>query len=359
MQHHQIRGSRTAQELMRDNMIVKHMAGSHAYGTALPTSDVDMRGVFSADPINIRTPWFTVKETEVTDEEDTKLYELTHFMKLCLECNPNIIETLWVDESDILHGSAVYDNLRAARERLLSKKLAFTFSGYALAQLKRIKGHNKWINNPMPVDPPKPYQYLSLVQWFGPEKMLKLDLGRFRDGHRLVPYGSDTYGVYPWIGYQLYDDHGNLNAKFEQSREDLGVPIMILRWNKEDYNVAKQRHEQYWSWKTNRNIARGVLEQEFGYDTKHAMHLVRLLRMGEEAMSTGQIIVKRPDAEELLAIRSGAWTYEEIVDYATEMDIRVRETLYRTSDLPKKPDIKFAANLLMDLQDMVWSSVKS
>ncbi|AEZ66297.1 hypothetical protein phiTE_131 [Pectobacterium phage phiTE] len=37
----------------------------------------------------------------------------------------------------------------------------------------------------------------------------------------------------------------------------------------------------------NRNAARHELEEKFGYDTKHAMHLVRLLRMSQEILETG------------------------------------------------------------------------
>lgn len=134
-----------AQQLMLDNMLVKHYAGSISYGTNLPTSDIDFRGVFCADPINIRTPFFTVRECEDMSEEDTKLYELSHFMKLCLDCNPNVVESLWIDDSDITFRTPAYDLLREHRHELLSSKIAFTTSGYALSQLKRIKGHNKWL----------------------------------------------------------------------------------------------------------------------------------------------------------------------------------------------------------------------
>ena len=84
------------------------------------------------------------------------------------------------------------------------------------------------------------------------------------------------------------------------------------------------------------------------------MHLVRLLRMGVEALRDGEIIVKRPDAEELLSIRNGAWTYEELVAYADKMDNEVRTVWYKKTDLPKKPNLKRIGQLLMDIQDMVW-----
>jgi predicted nucleotidyltransferase len=127
------------------NSIVQHYAGSLSYGTNLPTSDVDIRGVFCAEPKNIRTPFYPVREVTLQDEEDGKLYELSTYMHLYTQGNPNILETLWVDNTDIIQGSDVYSYLRGYRTDLLSSKVAFTFSGYAISQLKRIKGHNKWI----------------------------------------------------------------------------------------------------------------------------------------------------------------------------------------------------------------------
>jgi len=348
--------ARTAKELMKENLIVKHLAGSHAYGTSTPESDIDYRGVFCADPINLLTPFFTVRECEDETEEDTKLYELAHFMKLCIDCNPNIIETLWVDEADIINTSSAYKLLRKHRHELLSSKIAFTTSGYAFAQLKRIKGHNKWINNPQTKDAPRQTDFISLIQSFAEEKMMPRDfkIEDYRFDHRLVPYGRDTFGVYSAPYYSLYDALFMLNTTFEGERHELGQPKFPIKWNKEEYKNAKEKHSNYWSWKNNRNEKRGELEEAHGYDTKHAMHLVRLLRMGIEALRDEEIVVKRPDAEELLAIRNGAWTYEQIVSYAETMDRDVKEVWYKKTNLRKKPDIHFAANLLMEAQDLVW-----
>jgi len=348
---------KTAQELMTDNLLVKHLAGSLAYGTNLPTSDIDYRGIFCADPVNIRTPFFTVREATDADEEDTKFYELTHFMKLCLDCNPNIIETLWVDDDSIEFRTVAYDHLRDNRHRLLSSKLAFTFSGYALAQLKRIKGHNKWINNPQPTIKPQQKDYVSLVQWFGKTKMMPRDfnLGDFRNDHRVVGFGGETFGLYPADGKQTFSDNGSLNHQFDEERHDLPSPLAVIKFNKEVWKTDCERWKNYWNWKENRNEARSELEELYGYDTKHAMHLFRLMRMAKEALMTGEVLVKRPDAAELLDIRNGALTYEEVVAWAESMDKEVREVWYKKTKLRKKPDIKFAALLLMDTQDLIWS----
>ena len=356
-----IRTFSTAAELMKKNTIVKHYAGSISYGTNLPTSDVDLRGIFCADPVNILTPFYTVRECSDVDEEDTKLYEMAHFFKLCLDCNPNIVETLWVDDSDITFRTDAYDFIRKHRSDFLSSKIAFTTSGYALAQLKRIKGHNKWINNPQPKEPPRQTHFVSLVQWYGEEKIMPRDfsLENFYQGYRLVPYGGDVLGLYKVddVYTSFNPDTFALNTNFDGERTELPMPIAVVKFLKEEYKLQKEKHNQYWTWKNNRNEARSELEEAHGYDTKHAMHLVRLLRMGHEALETGQIIVKRPDAEELLAIRNGSMTYEEIVEYAEDMDDMVRNKLYKTTDLPKKPNMKRVAQLLMDTQFMVWNWV--
>ncbi len=77
--------------------------------------------------------------------------------------------------------------------------------------------------------------------------------------------------------------------------------------------------------------------------------------MGKEALEEGVLKVKRPDAEELLAIRAGAWTYEECVTYAEEMDELIRGKLYKETMLPKKPDLQNAAEVLMNAQKLVWN----
>lgn len=337
-------------------MLVRHRAGSHAYGTSLPTSDLDFRGVFCCDPVNLLTPFFPIREVTDVSEEDTKYYELSHFMKLCLDCNPNIIETLWVDDSDILFRTPAYDLLKQHRHELLSSKIAFTFSGYAIAQLHRLKSHKKWINNPMPETPPRQIDFVSLVQWFGTEKLMPSDFEfwRFRDGLRLVPYGNEIYGLYEADDYQTFSDDFSLNTIFEDERHNLKPPLAIIKFNKEEYKIVLEKWNQYWEWKRNRNKVRAEMEEQFGLDGKHAMHLVRLLRMGVEILRDEEVNVWRPDAQELLDIRAGGWSYEEIVHYAEVMDKEVREIWYKKTSLPKRPDIKFAAKLLMDVQKLMW-----
>lgn len=350
---------RTPIDMVKDQTLVKHLAGSRAYGTSLPTSDVDYRGIFVADEIFHRSPWHNIGEFELPDEEDTKFFELTKFMTLLVDQNPNIVETLWVDREDIIETSPAYELLRANRDKLLSSKVAFTFSGYAVAQLKRIRGHNKWINSPQPEERPKQYEFISLVQSFSENKELTYttdDVVRDKDSFSLVHYGNDVFGMYfrPSPGSPIvFDDAG---ALVSSSRDHTGTPERIIKFNRAEYKLAKEKHKQYWTWKNNRNESRSELEEQFGYDTKHAMHLVRLLRMAEEALRDGVINVKREDSNELLSVRHGAWTYEELLEYAETMDANIRGDLYKNTKLQKQVDHTFASQLLMDVQDLVWGN---
>ena len=355
---------RSPSDMMRDNQIVKCYSGSIAYGTNLPTSDVDFRGIFVADPINIRTPFYPIKEVEDSTEEDTKFYELSQFMKLALDCNPNIIEILWTDPLDIVFKTEAYDLLRAHAGDLLSTKIAYTTTGYALSQLSRIKGHNKWINNPMPELPPRQDQFISLVTNFTPEKILKWSdiSNKVSSGYQLASFGGQgdatLYGVYlSTSNTRLFDNTGAI-ITIDDIDKGINKPHYIIKFNKAEYNTYREKWAQYWDWKKNRNHTRSSLEEQYGLDTKHAMHLVRLLRMGKEALETGMITVKRPDAQELLSIRNGSMSYEEILEYANKMNEDIT-SLLQTSSLPPKPDIKLAANLLLQIQDITWIKNKN
>lgn len=345
-------------------------SGSLAYGTNLPTSDVDIRGLFCAEPKFIRTPFFNIKEQTLADEEDGKIYELTNFMKLFVEMNPNIIELMFVDEKDIISSSDAYAYLRTMAPELMSSKVAFSFSGYAMAQLKRIRGHDKWITNPQPEAKPTQKDFFRLVHSYSEHDALhdvfkyekfKSAMENLNDMCILVPYGNDIYGV-----VENFNSSGMFNADgsirhvdYQQLTDDdkKKKPLFIVKYLAEEHKQAKEKHRNYWTWKQNRNEVRHQLEVNFGYDTKHAMHLVRLMRMAEEILTDGKVLVKRPDAQELLDIRAGKWTLDELLKWADEKDHYIREVLYKKTDLPKYTDLELASRVLMTAQDICWASM--
>jgi len=97
-----------------------------------------------------------------------------------------------------------------------------------------------------------------------------------------------------------------------------------------------------------RNPQRAELERRHGFDTKHAMHLIRLLRMGLEVLEEGELLVRRPDAAELVAIRDGAWSYEELLAGASALRERI-ERAAATTALPEDVDRERVNQLAFEL----------
>ena len=67
------------------------------------------------------------------------------------------------------------------------------------------------------------------------------------------------------------------------------------------------------------------------------MHRVRLLRMACEILSGEGVIVRRPEAAELLAIRRGEWSDERVIEESERLESRT-EALERTCALPRAAD---------------------
>lgn len=103
---------------------------------------------------------------------------------------------------------------------------------------------------------------------------------------------------------------------------------------------------------------RKQLVAKYGYDTKNASHLIRLLRMGIEFLGTGQLQVIRQDATQLLEIKRGEWSLEKVKAEAERLFISA-ETAFTLSKLPDKPDrekinklcIRLAHNWLSESND--------
>ena len=70
---------------------------------------------------------------------------------------------------------------------------------------------------------------------------------------------------------------------------------------------------------------------------KHAMHLIRLLESGTRLLETGTLDLRTRHREELLEIRSGTWSWEQ-VDARRKLWHERMETAYRGTTLPEMPE---------------------
>lgn len=349
------------------------LAGSQAHGTAREGSDVDMRGVCVA-PLSTRLSLFHAFEQRegplegaladavrarvaahpsaargLAVKTEAVIFDVAKLLRLAVQANPNALEILFADERDWLHETPAWRALHAARHGFLTKKVQATFLGYALAQLKRIETHRGWVRSP-PTRAPDRAEFGLPAQG----ALTRDDVNRIEAaiGARLRSYGVDDVEMPKPTRLLVEERMAAFQADALAAREDeledrtravatraMGLPdeVVAALEAEKKYRRAMKHWESYRTWKANRNPARAALEARYGYDTKHAMHLVRLMRMGIEALETGELRVRRLDAEELIAIRDGALSFEALRAEASALAARMKEAAL-TTRLPSDVD---------------------
>jgi len=355
-------------ELAEKHLIFKCIAGSRSYGTDLENSDTDVKGIFIAPPEYELGCFKKIEQVEDTIKNEV-IYELDKFVKLAVQCNPNIIEFLFTDEKNILFIDPAFEILRKHRDWFLSTKAKHTFSGYAFSQLKRIKGHKRWISNPQPENPPSIHQFCTRIH--DGMKCGFRDEVHFDDTNRssilIKAYGENCFMVFSSeildkdLKGKIISDDG-LNFIYQDQdwlfKNFLGYKRFsayrgVLICDLKKFNEARTKWKDYWSWKKNRNKDRAKLEEKIGYDGKHASHLVLLMRMAKEILIEGKVSVFRHDAKDLLEIRNGKMKYEELIKWASDMDKELNK-LYEKSSLQEKPQIKKINQLIIDVKLDYW-----
>lgn len=266
-------------------------SGSHAHGLNIPESDEDSRGIC----IPPKRYYFGLAQFEQWQSEggDHVIFSLKKFVKLALEGNPNIIETLYTRPQERLFVHPLAKELLDNRNLFLSKNVGNKFSHYAIQQLRKLQRHHNWTTKEAPTEP-------------------KLE----------------AYGALQTEGSPKFP---SLNAE-------------------KAYRSAVKYHRSYQNWKKHRNPKRAKLEEKYGYDTKHAMHLCRLLSMGIEILETAQVQVYRQDAEWLKSVRNGYYTYPQLIDWVESRTADLKEA-ENNSSLPDSPNRAAAEDLLIDITE--------
>jgi uncharacterized protein len=114
------------------------------------------------------------------------------------------------------------------------------------------------------------------------------------------------------------------------------------------YSKAQLHKMNHFAFEGYMGEKRKRLVEKFGYDTKNAAHLIRLMRMCIEFLVDGQLKVFREDAQELKAIKTGEWTLEKVKEEANRLFVLAQEAFVRSS-LPATPDYHKAEELLMSI----------
>lgn len=324
-------------------LLSSFLTGSRLYGTNTPDSDVDTRGVFL--PPKDYVFGFLRNCFKVEDKEtDTMYHEMKSFFKFAMKCNPNIIEYLFIPPDQMLHSSPEWRLIVMNRDLFLSNKAKNTFSGYAFAQMKRIKHHRAWLLHPPKKKPVREDFGMSTND---KSCLSKSEIGAFNE---IIAAYLQQIGSYHILKDQLFDlnkthnykaiikNTTNLNFDAVKKIVPFDDNIMMALEKEKAYGSALVQWQHYQNWLKHRNPYRAELEAKFGYDTKHGLHLYRLVEECRELMTTGNITFPRPDREHLLAIKDGIYTFEQLMEKFKKVNDELEEIL-KQSILPDNPDV--------------------
>lgn len=352
-------------------IIFESVVGPRAYGTHNEDSDYDKAGVMIPD-ISYFFGWKGFRQYITHEPEDRVIHDIRKALKLFRENNPNMLDLLWIPEKCIIKSTKYWEKILSERSIFLSKRCRHTFSGYAFAQLKRIKSHRKFLLDPKELKPERSDFNLPESPIF-PSSQLKAILYSIieilpQEEKSNFVYELDViYGDYviPLLNRYIPSEDRNLAMEWLQIGLKRQVSTFLSIGNKylkEEYiEVAKNElryynaineWRQFQNWKKHRNKKRAALEEKIGYDGKHASHLVRLIQMGQEILETGKVNVDRIgiDADELKEIRNGLWPFDKVEEYAVNIDKKMGD-LYKTSNLPYSPDEEKVQKLCVEVVD--------
>jgi predicted nucleotidyltransferase len=369
--------------------------GSHAYGTNVETSDTDYAGVFIQSMENILGNKYTEQIND--DNNDTVIYEVRRFLELLGSNNPTVLELLNTPEDCIIYKDPTFDLILNDREKFITKICAKSFGGYAKMQIQKAKGQNKKQN--WEKDKVTRKEVLDFVYVIEGEKSIpwKVWNENFKYDEKFigvvnVPNARDIYAVY-------FDEVANMcfsesvpegvreSAKYLRKESELSMgfgykglvktgegvnsaesnqlrlssipkgeePICVVTYNKDGYTQHCNDYKSYQTWLEQRNEARWVDVQSHGQkiDGKNMMHCMRLIQMSREIAEGKGIVVRRPNAKELISIRKGEIDLQTLID-KVEKEIIEIDKLFEESNLPDSINTEFINNLIVKIRKQIY-----
>ena len=350
----------TIQNLKSQNLILfEVISGSKSFGLNTPTSDTDVKGVFYLPKEQFYGLNYIPQISNETNDE--VYYEIGRFVELLLKNNPNILEILATPEDCILYKHPIMEQLRV--EDFLSKLCKDSFAGYAVTQIKKARGLNKKIVNPMPKEKKslldfcyvlKGYNSVVLPQWLEENNFKQENCGLIN-----MPNSKGMYALFydaeNTLGYKGIIQKENSNEVSLSSIPKPEKEIAYLCCNQDGYSKYCKEYKEYWDWIEKRNEERYNTNQQHGknYDSKNMMHTIRLLQTAQQILSTGKLNIRVFNREELLAIKAGEREYDDLLNMADELIASI-ESLYESCTLPETPNVEKMTKALIEIRQELY-----
>lgn len=396
------------QKFIQDNKLIlaEVVIGSYAFNLHTPKSDRDLYGIYHLMMEDFYSLHYRADQSynDVVEKVDPKDQDITYmeigkFFELLAHGNPNVLEILasFSEEKNVSYLSELIADIDI--NKVLTKKCQKSFGEYATSQIKKARGLNKKIVNPVEIERKTPLDFCTIMI-DGRTKALRPFLQRQNYDQKFcgvvaLTNAKDCFGLY-------YDDasdmlfSGRLGEeqvlKLKESRKKLGYPmgygfkgieledsneirlssipestnenkasetfhfIGHISYNKDGYVRHCKDYREYWDWTNNRNEERYNNNLKQNYDTKNISHCVRLLTVAKEiAQGKGIILQRTHDRQFLLDIKLGNVEYDDAMGYAQNIANSLEE-LYKNSTLPDDSDFLYLNDKLIDIRKKLYES---
>nr|WP_315028997.1 nucleotidyltransferase domain-containing protein [uncultured Chryseobacterium sp.] len=350
----------TIQDLKTKKLILfEVISGSRAFGLATETSDTDIRGVYYLPKEDFFGLSYIPQISNETN--DITYYEIGRFVELLQKNNPNILEVLASPEDCILYKHPLMDLLKS--EDFLSKLCKDTFAGYAISQIKKAKGLNKKILNPIDKERKSilDFCFILVDQGSIPLKKWISEHGKVQEKCGLIAI-DHTKGMFALF----YDDSQTLDYKGIIQHEEANQvsvssvpkdekPDAYLFCNLDTYSTYCKDYREYWKWVEERNEDRYNVNQRHGqnYDSKNMMHTIRLLQSCEQIFRNHSLQIRVENRDELLDIKAGNWSYEAVIEKAETL-IKSIDDQHSASLFPEYPNLEKTTKTLIKIREQLY-----
>ncbi len=314
------------------NTIFLTQFGSHVYGTTVPTSDTDLKGLIvpsskqillQKDPNTIvQTTKLNKNSKNTVDDVDTEYFSLKQFMKLLMEGQTVSVDLLftpkkfWLQEADPVF-EMIYNN----RHHFLHTGTS-GFVEYAKSQANKYGIKGSRVNAVRTV-----LEFLNEL-----------------DDHTKLNNYIATDQALP---KELQKEHINI-VQTRNPRNELEYHLEVCNRKVPLFALVKYAKEVYQRIFDQYGARALAAEKNEGVDWKSLMHAVRICEQAQELFLTQNVTFPRPNADFLLKIRKGELPYKQVAELIENGMIDLEATKLK-STLPTKPNYELAEQIVCDV----------
>jgi hypothetical protein len=299
---------------LRDaTVLVLATIGSHSHNTYVPPTDP--QAIDDVDYMMIVVPPMSytlgIREWEGLnfqfEELDVVVYSFRKFVRLLLKANPNVLGLLWLAPESYVVQDRWWRTMLNNRTAFSSKHAYHSYIGYAHGQMQKMESFDVSIRAEWK-------HAVAVVEACG---WTKDEIVHAAASRPMPRTGAHT-------------------------QEEIDAAVTSLR------RIHARHFQGYMGEK------RKALVEQYGFDTKNAAHLIRLMRMCNEFLSTGVMQVFRTDdADHIRAIKRGAVPLAAVKAEAAAL-FDLAKVARDTSPLPDEPDVELIDALVQDAHLSVY-----